>query len=80
MPANCVELTKNNIGCKNALTTYLEKSVDTIGAAGIVIGLIEFVGLIFSIVMFRKISRRENAQASLLNEAWRVNRTKVQYG
>jgi hypothetical protein len=75
-----VTINNYKVGCQTALTEYLEKSVNTIGGAGITIGLIELVGLVFSVVMFKKISRRENAQASLLNEAWRVNRTKVQYG
>lgn len=30
--------------------------------------------------MFRKIAAKESAQSALLNEAWRINRTKVQYG
>lgn len=80
VPKNCSAVYGYNVGCERALTEALVSSVDSIGATGIVIGLVELVGLIFSVVMFRKISRRENAQASLLNEAWRVNRTKVQYG
>jgi hypothetical protein len=53
----------------------------TIGGAAITIGIIEIVGLIFSMVsatdfqvMFRKIAAKENAQSALLNEAWRINR------
>jgi len=70
----------NDRGCAAVLTDFLVQSVDTIGVVGITIGIIQLVALIFSIVMYRKISRKENSQAALLNEAWRVNRTKVQYG
>jgi hypothetical protein len=80
VPSNCAALTGFNVGCRESLRNNLSSSLSTIGGAGIAIGLIELVGLVFSLIMFRKISRKENAQNSLLNEAWRVNRTKVQYG
>ncbi|KAJ3309822.1 hypothetical protein HDV04_005601 [Boothiomyces sp. JEL0838] len=86
VPVDCVArynfagTTAFTVGCKDQLQQSLFNSLNTIGGAGIVIGLIEFVGLIFSAVLFRKIAAKENAQSSLLNEAWRVNRTKVQYG
>jgi hypothetical protein len=80
VPQNCAELYNFNTGCREKLKDSLTSSLSTIGGAGIAIGLIELVGLAFSMVLFRRISRKENAQNSLLNEAWRVNRTKVQYG
>ncbi|KAI8909616.1 Tetraspanin/Peripherin [Gorgonomyces haynaldii] len=79
-PVNCGFTGPVPVGCKTLLENKLEGSLSSIGAAGIVIGVIEIIGLIFSVVMFRKIASKENAQNALLNEAWRINRTKVQYG
>jgi hypothetical protein len=80
VPPNCVAVYDFKNSCQVALEQQIMNSLNTIGGSGLVIGLIELVGLIFSVIMFRKISRKENAQSSLLNEAWRVNRQKVQYG
>ncbi|KND01986.1 uncharacterized protein SPPG_02492 [Spizellomyces punctatus DAOM BR117] len=66
--------------CAEAVKGSLRGSLGTIGAAGLVIGIIELIGLVFSAVMFRKIAQREQAAGSLLNEAWRINRNKIQYG
>ncbi|KAH6590058.1 hypothetical protein BASA50_009759 [Batrachochytrium salamandrivorans] len=68
------------VSCSQQLTATLKGSLSTIGAAGLALGIVELVGLIFSVVLFRKIASKENAQSTLLNEAWRINRTKVQYG
>jgi hypothetical protein len=80
IPANCATVYNYQIPCREKVQESLSSSRTTIGGAGVAIGVIEIIGLIFSVVMFRKIARKENAQSSLLNEAWRVNRTKVQYG
>ncbi|KAI8895059.1 Tetraspanin family-domain-containing protein [Globomyces pollinis-pini] len=81
VPSNCAALYPFYVsGCRKEMTSFFASSLSTIGGAGLVIGMIEIIGLIFSIIMFKKIAQKENAQSSLLNEAWRVNRTKVQYG
>lgn len=84
MPFDCNNRTDIGLGFPVACETTLINSIDTnlvrIGVTGIVIGLVELVGLVFSLIMFRKIAKKENAQSALLNEAWRINRTKVQYG
>ncbi|KAJ3306695.1 hypothetical protein HDV03_004326 [Kappamyces sp. JEL0829] len=80
IPTNCEDVYGFHISCQAKLEQSIEGSLNTIGGGGLAIGLIELVGLVFSVIMFRKISRKENAQSSLLNEAWRVNRQKVQYG
>ncbi|EGF80794.1 hypothetical protein BATDEDRAFT_24689 [Batrachochytrium dendrobatidis JAM81] len=77
---DCVLKTPNSTGCHDQLTATLKGSLSTIGAAGLALGLVELIGLIFSVVLFRKIASKETAQSNLLNEAWRINRTKVQYG
>ena len=79
-PADCATITDYKLSCKNLLTDHLASSLSTIGNAGVSVGVIEIVGLVLCIMLFRKILRRESAQASLLNDAWRVNRNKVQYG
>ena len=80
VPENCAQTLGFTVPCKDKLKESLQGSLNSIGGAGIAIGVIEIVGLIFSVIMFRKIAQKENAQNALLNEAWRINRTKVQYG
>jgi hypothetical protein len=72
----------NNIqtSCHESLYKHLTNSLSTIGGAGLAIGIIEIFGLIFSVILFKKIAARENAQSSLMNESWRINRNKIQYG
>ena len=83
MPATCSTANPAKtitVGCKERLSDQLMSSLSTIGGAGIAIGVIELVGSVFSAILFHKIARKDSAQTSLLNEAWRVNRNKVQYG
>ncbi|KAI8925219.1 Tetraspanin family-domain-containing protein [Entophlyctis helioformis] len=80
VPENCVQALNFTSPCSDQLRSTVTNSLSTIGGAGVAIGIIELVGLVFSAILFRKIAAKENAQNSLLNEAWRVNRTKVQYG
>ncbi|KAI9091012.1 Tetraspanin family-domain-containing protein [Phlyctochytrium arcticum] len=77
--ATVLQLTEP-IGCADAVRDSLQGKFSTIGAAGLVIGVIESVGLVFSAIMFRRIAAREQAAGSLMNEAWRINRNKIQYG
>lgn len=79
-PDNCLEIIETTVGCAEAVKGNLQGSLGTIGAAGVVIGVIELIGLVFSAILFRKIAQREQAAGSLLNEAWRINRNKIQYG
>ncbi|KAI8822880.1 Tetraspanin family-domain-containing protein [Fimicolochytrium jonesii] len=80
VPGNCEELFAYTRSCSEAVKGSLEGSLGAIGGAGVVIGVIELVGLAFSAILFRKIAQREQAAGSLLNEAWRINRNKIQYG
>jgi hypothetical protein len=67
-------------GCEQILQGLLNSSLETIALAGVLVGVLEFFGAIFSIILSRNVTEREQVQSSLLNEAWRVNRTKVNYG
>ncbi|KAJ3088496.1 hypothetical protein HK102_008606 [Quaeritorhiza haematococci] len=69
-----------NIPCAEKIERTLTSSLNTIGGAGIAMGVIELCGLIFSVILFRRIAKRNNQGESLLNEAWRINRSKIQYG
>ncbi|KAJ3161070.1 Serine/threonine-protein phosphatase 2A activator 2 [Geranomyces michiganensis] len=80
VPPNCSELFGFTDACADAVQGSLRGSLGAIGGAGVVIGVIELIGLIFSAILFRKISQREQAAGSLLNEAWRINRQKITYG
>ncbi|KAJ3008284.1 Leukocyte surface antigen cd53 [Thoreauomyces humboldtii] len=80
VPSDCVELLGFTEGCAAAVKGNLNGSLGAIGAGGVVIGVIELVGLVFSAVLFRRISQREQAAGSMMNEAWRINRNKIQYG
>ncbi|KAI8922038.1 Tetraspanin family-domain-containing protein [Powellomyces hirtus] len=80
VPEDCVTLFGFTDACADAVKGNLSGSLGAIGGAGVVIGVIELIGLIFSAILFRKISQREQAAGSLLNEAWRINRNKIQYG
>ncbi|KAJ3144696.1 hypothetical protein HDU89_008066 [Geranomyces variabilis] len=80
VPDSCVALFGFTDTCAEAVQGSLRGSLGAIGGAGVVIGVIELVGLIFSAILFRKISQREQAAGSLLNEAWRINRQKITYG
>ncbi|KAJ3047559.1 hypothetical protein HK097_011424 [Rhizophlyctis rosea] len=66
--------------CHEVATASLKGSLNSLGGAAIALGIIELIGLIFSAVLFRKIAQKERASESLMNEAWRINRNKIQYG
>ncbi|KAJ3298898.1 cd63 antigen [Borealophlyctis nickersoniae] len=66
--------------CRAIVQDTLKGSLNSIGGCGVAMGVIELIGLAFSVVLFRKIAQREQASESLLNEAWRINRNKIQYG
>ncbi|KAJ3040821.1 hypothetical protein HDV00_010436 [Rhizophlyctis rosea] len=66
--------------CHDLATETLRGSLNSLGGAAIALGVIELIGLIFSAVLFRKIAQKERASESLMNEAWRINRNKIQYG
>ncbi|KAJ3010782.1 Leukocyte surface antigen cd53 [Thoreauomyces humboldtii] len=80
VPEDCATFFGYTEGCKAAVKGGLNGSFGAIGGAGLVIGLIEIIGLIGSAVLFKKISQREAAAGSLLNESWRINRNKISYG
>jgi hypothetical protein len=80
VPLDCAQRFSRSISCKDKIVESSKSSLNTIGGAGVAIGVIEIIGLLFSFVLFKRIAAKENAQSSLLNEAWRINRTKVQYG
>ena len=67
-------------GCLYSFQSTFEQNLGTIGAAGLVIGVLEFIGLILSVLLFRKIAKKQQQQESLLNEAWRINKSTIQYG
>ncbi|KAJ3325277.1 Leukocyte surface antigen cd53 [Blyttiomyces sp. JEL0837] len=66
--------------CYTSVKEALQNSLSTIGGAGVALGVIEFIGLVFSVLLFVKIAQKDRASESLLNEAWRINRNKIQYG
>ncbi|KAI9011183.1 Tetraspanin/Peripherin [Gaertneriomyces semiglobifer] len=78
--STCETLLDTTTPCQQAVIGSVNGSLGTIGAAGLVIGIIELIGLVFSAILFKRISQREEAAGSLLNEAWRINRNKIQYG
>ncbi len=80
VPANCKEQFSFDTPCYEKVKAYLESSLGTLSSAGIAIGVIEIIGLIFSAVLFTKLARRERTDESLMSETWRINRNKVQYG
>ncbi|KAI8803107.1 Tetraspanin family-domain-containing protein [Cladochytrium replicatum] len=81
IPVNCVEqYPDRNTPCFAIVDESLRGSLNMIGGAGLVIGFTELVGLIFSVVLFRRIAKRDSQGEGLLNEAWRVNRSKIHYG
>jgi hypothetical protein len=80
VPTNCSQVRNITSSCRQQLGQALENSLSTVGATGLAIGLIELIGLLFSVILFRKIAQKENVASSLLNESWRINRSKIQYG
>ncbi|KAI9336652.1 Tetraspanin family-domain-containing protein [Zopfochytrium polystomum] len=66
--------------CFSVLQDALRGSLSVIGGAGVGLGVVELVGIAFSALLFVRIARRERASESLLGEAWRINRDKIQYG
>ncbi|KAI9361680.1 Tetraspanin family-domain-containing protein [Zopfochytrium polystomum] len=66
--------------CYSVLLDALRSSLSLIGGAGVGLGVVEFIGIVFSALLFVRIARRERASESLLGEAWRINRDKIQYG
>lgn len=81
VPRDCVERIPDwNTPCRDQVLNSLSDSLGTIGATGITLGVIELVSLIFSAILFNRIAQKEKANGNLMNEAWRINRNKVQYG
>jgi hypothetical protein len=80
VPSNCVQVKGWTTPCYNTVLDAIRSSLSTIGGAGVALGVIELIGLGFSALLFVKIAQKERASESLLNEAWRINRSKIQYG
>ncbi|KAJ3107533.1 Leukocyte surface antigen cd53 [Phlyctochytrium planicorne] len=80
VPANCAAVNGWPQPCYHSVVSALQQSLSTIGGCGVAMGVIELVGIIFSLVLFIKIAQRDRASQSLMNEAWRINRDKIQYG
>jgi len=66
--------------CRDLVIATLKGSLNSVGGVGIAMGIIQLIGLIFSAILFRRIASKERASESLMNEAWRINRNKIQYG
>lgn len=77
---SCTDSLGTNSSCRAILFDKFNDSLNTVGVAGITIGILELIGLIFSVILFRRIAAKENIHSSLLNESWRINRNKIQYG
>ncbi|KAI9193688.1 Tetraspanin family-domain-containing protein [Polychytrium aggregatum] len=80
LPTNCAAAYGYTQGCFSSLRDALQGSLSTIGGAGIVIGVIELVGLVFSVFLFIRIAAKEQATRGIMNDAWRINRNNIQYG
>ncbi|KAJ3114143.1 Leukocyte surface antigen cd53, partial [Nowakowskiella sp. JEL0407] len=66
--------------CFEVVTLSLQNSLNTIGGAGIILGVFELAGLIFSLVLFQRIAKRDQQKNGLLNESWRINKSRIHYG
>ncbi len=66
--------------CYTKIYDSLTNSLSTIALGGVVIGVIELLGLILSVGMFRRLAIRKHEQDQLLAESWRVNKDKIQHG
>lgn len=66
--------------CLAKVSESLQNSLDTIAGAGIALGLIEIIGMILSGYLFNRLAKRQDANQGLLNETWRINQNRVQYG
>jgi len=83
VPASCAtdpNTRKDVPSCRTLATAALQGSLNSVGGAGVALGIIELIGLIFSVILFRRIASKDRASESLMNEAWRINRNKIQYG
>lgn len=82
VPDNCATPQSFNyqVPCVDSVKKALQGSLATIGGTGLALGLVELVGLVFSVLLFVKIAQKDRASESLMNEAWRINRSKIQYG
>ncbi|KAJ3142036.1 Leukocyte surface antigen cd53 [Physocladia obscura] len=82
VPSNCATAQSFNYQspCLGAVKGALQGSLATIGGTGIALGFIELIGLGMSVLLFVKIAQKDRASESLMNEAWRINRSKIQYG
>ncbi|KAJ3382228.1 hypothetical protein HDU92_004884 [Lobulomyces angularis] len=80
VPKNCASKFEWNTSCYDAVLGSMESSLDTIGATGLAMGLIELVAIVFSAVLFNRIAKKEKQGESLMTDSWRINRSKVQYG
>ncbi|KAJ3112513.1 hypothetical protein HDU96_004494 [Phlyctochytrium bullatum] len=68
IPANCAAVNGWPRPCYNSVVESLQQSISTIGGCGVAMGVIELVGIIFSLILFIKIAQRDRASQSLLNE------------
>ncbi|KAJ3355830.1 Leukocyte surface antigen cd53 [Entophlyctis luteolus] len=82
VPSNCATPQSFNftVPCLASVKGALQGSLSTIGGTGVALGVVELVGLVMSVVLFVKIAQKDRASESLMNEAWRINRSKIQYG
>ncbi|ORY51631.1 hypothetical protein BCR33DRAFT_846388 [Rhizoclosmatium globosum] len=82
VPDNCASPQSfgYQVPCLNSVKSALQGSLSTIGGTGVALGVIELIGLVFSVLLFVKIAQKDRASESLMNEAWRINRSKIQYG
>ncbi|KAI8621605.1 Tetraspanin family-domain-containing protein [Chytriomyces sp. MP71] len=80
VPNNCTATYHFNVPCVDSVKDALQGSLATIGGTGLALGFIELIGLGFSLLLFVKIAQKDRASESLMNEAWRINRSKIQYG
>ncbi|KAJ3076679.1 Leukocyte surface antigen cd53 [Podochytrium sp. JEL0797] len=82
VPENCATSQSLNfqVPCVESVKNSLQGSLATIGGTGLALGFVELIGLVFSVLLFVKIAQKDRASESLMNEAWRINRSKIQYG
>ncbi|KAJ3246668.1 hypothetical protein HDU78_006418 [Chytriomyces hyalinus] len=80
VPMDCATTLGFTIPCVEGVKDALQGSLATIGGTGLALGFIELIGLGFSVLLFVKIAQKDRASESLMNEAWRINRSKIQYG
>lgn len=80
VPADCAIVNGWTRPCFYTVTSTMVDSLNIIAGSGVGIAVIQLIGLIFSAFMFVKIAKRDRNGENLLNESWRINRDKIQYG